>query len=70
MTKAPTHTEKYKKQRDNTKRNQKLRLHNDCGPIFSWVTSNDSHSTVVVEPVSGIPNPHLPQKLCNQRTRI
>ena len=33
MTKAPTPTEKSKKQRDNTKkRHQKLRLHIDCGP--------------------------------------
>ena len=27
MTKAPTPTEKFKKQRDNVKRHQKLRLH-------------------------------------------
>ena len=32
MTKAPTPTEKSKKQRDNTKPHQKRRLHNDCGP--------------------------------------
>ena len=32
MTKAPTPTEKSKKQRDNTQRHQKLRLHDDCGP--------------------------------------
>ena len=32
MTKAPTPTEKSKKQRDNIKTPQKLRLHNDCGP--------------------------------------
>ena len=32
MTKAPTPTEKSKKQHDNTKRHQKLRLHNDSGP--------------------------------------
>ena len=31
MTKALTHTEKFKKQRDNTKTPQKRRLHNDCG---------------------------------------
>ena len=32
LSKAPTATEKYKKQRDNTKTPPKLRLHNDCGP--------------------------------------
>ena len=33
MTKAPTPTDKSKKQRDNTKkRHQKLRLHNDYVP--------------------------------------
>ena len=33
MTKAPTPTEKSKKQRDNTKNHhQNIRLHNDCGP--------------------------------------
>ena len=32
MTKAPTPTEKSKKQRDNTKTPLKLRLHNDYGP--------------------------------------
>ena len=32
MTKTPTPTEKIKKQHDNTKRHQKLRLHSDCGP--------------------------------------
>ena len=32
MTKAPTPTEKSKKQRDNTKTLPKLGLHNDCGP--------------------------------------
>ena len=32
MTKAPTPTEKFKKHRDNTKTQPKLRLHNDCGP--------------------------------------
>ena len=32
MTKAPTPTEKSKKQLDNIKRHQKLRFHNDCGP--------------------------------------
>ena len=33
LTKAPSPTEKSKKQRDNiNKRYQKLRLHNDCGP--------------------------------------
>ena len=32
MTKAPTPTGKFKKQRDNIKkRYQELRLHNDCG---------------------------------------
>ena len=31
MRKAPTLTEKSKKQRYNKKRHQKLRLHNDCG---------------------------------------
>ena len=35
MKKAPTPTEKSKKQRENTKnRHQKRRLHNDCGPTF------------------------------------
>ena len=33
MTKAPTPTEEFKKQRDNNKkRHQKIWLHNDCGP--------------------------------------
>ena len=32
MTKAPAPKEKSQKQRDNTKRHQKLWLHNDCGP--------------------------------------
>ena len=33
MTKAPSHTEKSRKQRNNIfKRLQKLQLHNDCGP--------------------------------------
>ena len=34
MTKAPSPTGKSKKQRDNTKTPQKLRLHNDCGPTL------------------------------------
>ena len=32
MTKTPTPTEKSKKQRGNTKRHHKHRLHSDCGP--------------------------------------
>ena len=32
MTKAPTPTEKSKKQRDTTKRHRKPRLQNDCRP--------------------------------------
>ena len=32
MTKVPPPTEKSETQRENTKRHQKLRLHNDCGP--------------------------------------
>ena len=34
MTEAPTPKEKYKKERDYTKRQQKLRLRNDCG--LTW----------------------------------
>ena len=34
ITKAPTPTEKSKKQRDNTKTPPKYRLHNDCGPTL------------------------------------
>ena len=33
MTKAHAPTEKSTKQRDNTKKNKKLRLHNCCGPM-------------------------------------
>ena len=56
MTKPPTPTEKFKKQRDNTKNAIKnfdyttnaVRLR-----TVSW--GNDSHPTGVVKPVYGIP---------------
>ena len=57
MTKAPTPTEKSKKQRDSTKTPPKTsntqRLRTDLGhQLVSW--SNDSHQTGVVIPVNGI----------------
>ena len=54
MTKAPTPTEKSKKQLDNTKTPPKIRLHNDCG-LRAVNSGNDSHPTSVVKPVYGIP---------------
>ena len=57
MTKAPTPTEKSKKQRDNTKAPPKTlitqRLRIDLGRS---VGGNDSHPTGVVKPVNGITN--------------
>ena len=56
MTKAPTPTEKFKKQRDNTKTPPKTlitqRLRTDLGRS---VGGNDSYPTGVVKPVYGIP---------------
>ena len=42
MTKALTPTEYSKKQNDNTNRNQKPRLQNDCGP--TWVAVGTSNN--------------------------
>ena len=58
MTKAPTATEKSKKQPDNTKMPPKAsitqRLQADLGQrMIIW--SNDSHPTDLVKPVCGIP---------------
>ena len=56
MTKAPTPTEKSKKQRTNTKTPQKIiddTTTADRLRTVSW--GNDSHSTGVVKPVNGIP---------------
>ena len=55
MTKAPTPTEKSKKQRDNRKRHEKFddtTIADRLGTV-SW--GNDSHPTGVVKPVYGIP---------------
>ena len=51
VIKAPTTTEKSKKQRDNIKTLPTLRLHNDCGPTQYGQLSNSSHPTGVVKPV-------------------
>ena len=56
MTKAPTPTEKYKKQRDNTKTPPK---NFDYTTIAGWLRSvslgNDSHPIGLVKLVYGIP---------------
>ena len=56
MTKAPTPTEKSKKQRDNTKTPPKTsltqQLRTDLGRSIG---GNDSHQTCVVKPVNEIP---------------
>ena len=56
MTKAPTMTEKFQKQRDNTKTPPKTsitqRLRTDLRTVSF---GNDSHPTGVVKPVYGIP---------------
>ena len=54
MTKAPTQTEKSKKQRDNTKTPPKLRLHRIADRLRTVSWSNDSYSTGVVKTVYGI----------------
>ena len=56
--KTPTPTEKSKKQRDNTKKNNATKFFDyttiaDLLRTVSW--SNDSHPTGVVKPVYGIP---------------
>ena len=67
MTKAPSPTENSKKQNDNIKTPKKI----DYGTIadrrrtVSW--NDNNHQAGLFEQVYGIPNSHLPQKLCNQK---
>ena len=63
ITKNPTHTEKSKKQRDNTKnatKNSEFTTIADWLRAVSW--SNDSDQTGVVNPVYGIPVSSLSAK--------
>ena len=56
MTKAPTPTEKSKKQRDNTKTPPKTSIYTTIADRLRTVSwGNDSHPTGVVKPVNGIP---------------
>ena len=58
MTKA-LHPQKHPKSNATTQNhNQKLRLHNDCGPNRTVNGSNNSHPTCVVKP--GLRTPNLP----------
>ena len=59
MIKAPTPTEKSKKQRDNTKTPPKSSITQRLRTV-SW--GNDSHPTGVVKPVYGIPTFSLTAK--------
>ena len=55
MTKAPTPTEKSKKQRDNTKTQPKIFDYTTIAdPLRTVSWGNDSHPTGVVKPVYGI----------------
>ena len=53
MTKPPTPTGKSKKQHDNTKRHQKLRLHNDYEPTSDGQLSREPPNWCD-KPVNGI----------------
>ena len=55
MTKAPTPTEKSKKQRNNKKRHQNFDYTTSANLLRTVNWSNDSHQTDVVKPVYGIP---------------
>ena len=56
MTKAPTPTEKSKKQLDNTKTPPKTSIYTTIADRLRTVScSNDSHPTGAVKPVYGIP---------------
>ena len=61
MTKAPTLTEKSKKQRDNTKTPPKLRLHNDLGRSVGVTTAT---TLVWLNRFTSAQPSHLPQEPC------
>ena len=68
MTKVPTPTETFKKQRDNTKTPQKTsitqRLRTDLGPSVGVTIATQ---LMWLNRFTGSQPSHLPQKPCNQK---